>query len=494
MDKELKELVSDLVSLDPEDGTLSRKELADAYAASQEAVKAILDGANGDIEQLDAENAQSVNKLLDARDAFKAALDKIPDNKAVKARIAQGAAFLRTPTSRPASSAGTLSGTGTAHSAAEKTGAIELVESEEDKIIAQPPFKSIGHFYKAVHLDGMNKHEAWAAEGISKWQSAVKAAMSTWDDPSAGILVPEAYSNEIEKRMLVQENLMNQCRVTPITGSSMTFFRRQDASRVNGSRHAGVAVAYEGEADTLASTRARYEKYRIEAHKLACLVEVTEELLQDSPYGIASEISDLAAEAIMFTHSDKMVNGTGAGMPLGIMAGTPTSTTGCRVVVAKETGQAAASLDFRNITKMWMRLDPASRADAVWMINNDVSDELDNLAFPVGTGGVPAYLPAGGLSSTGYASLKGRPVIPFEYCATLGTEGDIILASWKNGYRAVSKGGINAALSTHIYFERDSNCYRFTNRFGGQPRWQVPFTPKNGSTTTACFVTLATRA
>lgn len=389
---------------------------------------------------------------------------------------------------------GGQSAPGTGSLPAEPSGRIDLVASEEDKLIANPPFKSAGHFFKAVHLEGVRKLEPWAAEGLDKWGTAVKAAMTTWDDPSAGILVPEGYTNEIEKRMLVQQNLTTLCRTTSISGSSMTFFRRQDASRANGSRHAGVSVSYEGEGDTLAGTRPKYEKYRIEAHKLAALVEITEELLNDSPYAIEQEVNDLVAEAMVFTTSDKMVNGNGSSVPLGVMAGTPTATTGCRVVVSKETGQAAATLDHRNITKMWMRLDPESRADAIWMINNDISDELDNMSFPVGTGGVPSYLPAGGLSQTGYASLKGRPVIPFEYCQTLGTEGDIILANWKNGYRGVTKGGIKSAMSTHIYFERDSNCFRFTYRFGGQPRWSTPFTPKNGSTTTACFVTLQTRS
>jgi hypothetical protein len=51
-------------------------------------------------------------------------------------------------------------------------------------------------------------------------------------------------------------------------------------------------------------------------------------------------------------------------------------------------------------------------------------------AFDIGTGGVPVYLPPGGLSESPYAILKGRPVIPVEYCATLGTVGDIILADF----------------------------------------------------------------
>ncbi len=360
--------------------------------------------------------------------------------------------------------------------------------AELEKAMPTGGFPTFGHFAKAVQLRCCHRHEDWASDGLKKWDEiCVKTAMSTLVDPSAGLLIPEGFAQGIEKRMDVTENLMSRARVLPVAGSSMTFIRRSDASRVDGSRHAGVSVKFEGEGSTKTATTANYEKYRIEADKIACLVEVTDELLQDSPYAIDAEISELASEAIVFKASDKMVRGTGAGMPLGILASAGT------ISVAKETNQAAASLDFRNITKMWMRLDPQSRGNAIWMINNDVSDELDNLAFPVGTGGVPAYLPAGGLSQTGYASLKGRPVIPMEYCETLGTVGDIILADWSQ-YKGVSKGGIRSDMSIHIYFERDSTCFRFVFRFGGQPVWNVPFTPYKGTTTTAPFVTLATRA
>ena len=44
-----------------------------------------------------------------------------------------------------------------------------------------------------------------------------------------------------------------------------------------------------------------------------------------------------------------------------------------------------------------------------------------------GSATVVAYLPPGGLSTKPYATLLGRPVLPVEWCATLGTTGDVIL-------------------------------------------------------------------
>jgi hypothetical protein len=50
------------------------------------------------------------------------------------------------------------------------------------------------------------------------------------------------------------------------------------------------------------------------------------------------------------------------------------------------------------------------------------------MSMVIGTGGVPVYLPPGGLSHAPFGTLMGRPVMPLEFCETLGTEGDIVLA------------------------------------------------------------------
>jgi HK97 family phage major capsid protein len=111
----------------------------------------------------------------------------------------------------------------------------------------------------------------------------------------------------------------------------------------------------------------------------------------------------------------------------------------------------------------------------------------------VGTGGAPVFMPPGGLSGAPYGTLMGRPVIPVEYCATVGTEGDIILADLSQ-YLMIDKGGINAASSMHVRFIYDEMAYRFIYRVDGQPIWNSALTPKNGSNTLSPFVTLATRS
>ena len=87
----------------------------------------------------------------------------------------------------------------------------------------------------------------------------------------------------------------------------------------------------------------------------------------------------------------------------------------------------------------------------------------------------------------------GRPVIPVEYCETLGTTGDIILADLK-AYASGVNGGVDAAMSIHLRFDYNESCFRFITQVDGQPWLASAITPYKGSNTLSPFVVLATRS
>jgi HK97 family phage major capsid protein len=165
---------------------------------------------------------------------------------------------------------------------------------------------------------------------------------------------------------------------------------------------------------------------------------------------------------------------------------------GCLVSVSAETGQAAATVVYENINKMWARMIASSRPNAVWVINQDVEPQLNQMSIAVGTGGVPVYLPAGGAAAAPYATLFGRPVIPIEQCQTVGTVGDIMLCDYTQ-YYAIDKGGMKRDVSIHVRFVYDESVFRFVYRFDGQPMLGSAITPKNGTNDLSHFVALASR-
>lgn len=134
-----------------------------------------------------------------------------------------------------------------------------------------------------------------------------------------------------------------------------------------------------------------------------------------------------------------------------------------------------------------------SRANAIWCINQDLEPQLFTMSISVGTGGIPVYLPPGGLSASPYGTLFSRPVVPIEQCQTLGTQGDIYLLDLSQ-YLMIDKGAMDSASSVHVKFTTDEMTYRFIYRADGQPTWSTAMTPFKGSNTQSPFITLDARS
>ncbi len=303
-----------------------------------------------------------------------------------------------------------------------------------------------------------------------------------------GFLVQTDYHAEVMKRVYETSAIYSRCYRLPIgpNSNSLTINGIDESSRADGSRFGGVQGYWMSEAGTKTASKPKLRKIQLVLKKLACLWYATDELLEDAT-AMQSVAGDAFGQEIAFMSEDSIINGTGAGMPLGIMNAP------CLVTVDAEVGQAAATIQAENIIHMWSRLWARSQQNSVWLINQDVFPQLYTMGITVGTGGSPIYAPPGGLSQSPYSTLMGRPVIPVEYCATLGTTGDIILADLGE-YVLAEKGGVAAASSIHVQFVYDETVYRWVLRIDGQPKWNNALTPYKGSSTVSPFVALATRA
>lgn len=303
-----------------------------------------------------------------------------------------------------------------------------------------------------------------------------------------GFLVEQEFSKQIWERVYAVGEILNKIVPTPIGAgrNGLKVPGVDESSRADGSRWGGIRAYWEGEADQITGSKPKFGLLDMTLKKLTALVYATDDLLEDA-VALESWLMKRVPLEINFKVEDAVINGTGAGAPLGILAAKSL------VTVSKENGQAADSLIFENISKMWSRMWAPSRKNAVWLINQDCEPQFDQMVIPVGTGGVPVYLPPGGLSQSPYASLKGRPVIPVEYCGTVGDKGDIILADFSQ-YEAIDKGVLKTATSIHVRFDYNETAFRFVFRFDGQPAWKSALAPYKGNNTLSPFVTLAERA
>ena len=313
------------------------------------------------------------------------------------------------------------------------------------------------------------------------------AGMNETTNADGGFLVPTEFSKKILERVFAQHNLLSLTDGYTVSSNTIAFPRNAETSRANGSRWGGVRAYWREEGDQATASRPTFGRLQLTLHKLFVLVHASDELLGDAQ-GMALEqyLTRVASEEINFVVSDAILNGSGSGQPLGIL------NSAALVTAPKVTAQDPATVVAQNLVDMWTRLWAPCRANAVWLINQEVESQLHTLTVGTGSAAVLGYLPPGGLAGKPFATILGRPVLPVEWCSTLGETGDIVLADLRH-YVTISKGLIESALSIHLRFDYDESTFRFIFRVDGKPWWSAPLTPYKGSSTQSCFVALEVR-
>jgi len=301
-----------------------------------------------------------------------------------------------------------------------------------------------------------------------------------------GFLVQTDFSSEMVKQVFDTGILASRCRRITITGNSNGTKMNgvDETSRATGSRFGGIRGYWANEAEEKTKSKPKFRQIELNLKKLVGLCYATDENLDD-----AAQLESIIREGFIsefgFLVDDAIINGTGAGQPLGIL------NSGAKAVQGAVSGQGAGTVVGANIISMWSRLFAPSRANAVWLVNQEVEPQLHQMNVGDGSSfGQLVYMPPGGLSQAPYGTLFGRPVIPVEQCAALGTEGDIILGDFNNGYILAEKGGIKSDMSIHVRFIYDESVFRFVMRVDGQPVRATTLTPYKGSNSLAHFVTL----
>ena len=349
---------------------------------------------------------------------------------------------------------------------------------------ADRPWKSVGEQMLAVRV-------AAAPGGKVDERLTIKAAATGLNEgtPSdGGFLVQQDFSNRLLERAYKTGVLAPLAEKIPLSTAtnSLKINGIDESSRANGSRWGGIQSYWENEAGTPAAAKPTFRQIELNLKKLFGICYATDELLADAS-ALSSIIERGFASEFGFKMDDGIFRGTGVGQLLGII------NSPALVSVTKETGQVAATIVAENIIKMVSRLWSGSMQMAQWYINQNTLPQLYTMALAVGTGGVPIYMPPGGLSGSPYSTLFGRPVIPIEQCETLGTVGDIVLADLSQ-YVLIDKGDIKSDVSIHVRFLYDENVFKFTYRVDGQPAWHLPLTPFKGTATLSPFVALQTRS
>lgn len=332
-------------------------------------------------------------------------------------------------------------------------------------------FSSMGEFAKAIYNKSVGKGFDTRFQNATMFESVAE---------DGGILIPEDFMSDIKTKFDAQDSLLSRTTQFPVSGNSLSMPVDEEQPW-----NSGVTARWMEEGGQHTESKSKLTQASFRVHKLGAFITATDELLEDAS-SIEALIRKKAPQAMVSKVNNAIIDGTGVGQPKGLLS------SGFKIAVAKESGQAADSVVYKNIVNMESRLIPGS--NAVWIANPGVKPQLRQLKDDNGN---HIYMNGGGfpnLAQAGFETLMGLPILYMPGGAkALGDEGDLILADLSY-YYSIVKSGIKSDMSTHLYFDRDKTAFKFTMRLDGHCPFSSPVTTEYGAFDMSGIITLAERA
>ena len=316
--------------------------------------------------------------------------------------------------------------------------------------------------------------------------SQIKAIQNTYSSvipADGGFLIPEVLRAEILSQALENSIVRPRARIIPMDSLRVPVPMVDSTSNVS-SVFGGVICYWVEEGAAATETSASFGQLVLNANELTGYAEVPNNLLMDAP-AFGAYFNQVFPQAMAWYEDDAFIDGTGVGQPEGFLNCPAT------VVVSKESGQAANTIVWENIVKMYSRMLPSSHANAVWIVSPDTFPELATMALSVGTGGSAIWLQNG--QDGPPMTILGRPVIVSEKVETLGAQGDVTYCDLSY-YLVGDRQSMTATSSPHFKFSTNKTAFKIVERVDGKVWIQSAISPKNGGSTLSPYVQLAVRA
>ncbi len=322
-------------------------------------------------------------------------------------------------------------------------------------------FKSFGDFGMAVIKAGNG------GEHVLKAPSG----MSVATDADGGYAVPQIWVNGIFTDIKDESDLFGRTQQYPMSVGDILHIPADNTTTLGSS---GLVAAWTAEGNALSPQKAVLREVTLQPYKLGVLTAVTDELARDAQ-ALDAYVNNKAAYTVKRVLNKAIVRGVGTTQPTGIL------NHASAVNVERHTANAVTYFD---LAKMYGRFY-GDMASAVWLVNYEAFPYFVNMT----SGNSNMFVPAGGATGSLFNTAFGAPIIRTDLTPALGTQGDVILTDLKQ-YLTAYKGGVEAAESMHLYFDKVEKALRWVFRVDGKPARAAAITPENGTRTLSPIVQL----
>jgi HK97 family phage major capsid protein len=359
---------------------------------------------------------------------------------------------------------------------------------------ARPKFASMGEQFGAIMRAGMpGGHVDKRLIEIGAYGSGANEQ----NPADGGFLLQPEYATDLLKLAFDTGQFARLVRRRPIgpNANQLKINALKDYDRRAGARYGGIQTYWVEEGGQKTPSQPRLRQFVLTLKKLVGLFYATDELLADAT-ALEAIAKDAFTEEFGFVIDDVIYRGLGGGQPLGFI------NSNALLTIAKETGQAASTVLFLNVLKMYAAFWTRSKGStsARWLATPQVLPLLMQMTLG-GTStvyGAPVFLPPNNAEGRPLATLMGIPILENEHSAALSLAGDLSLVDFDQ-YLMIDKQGTSPdapmmASSIHVRFIYDETTFRFVYRCDGQPMWEQPLIQAQDTTNKMSpFVALGAR-
>lgn len=233
--------------------------------------------------------------------------------------------------------------------------------------------------------------EVFARKGAEQLSPDEKKSLRVADSTAGGYLAPEEFVRELDRNLVEFSPIRAAARVSSTTAGSVILPKRTST----------LSAYWVSEDEERTATQTAYGQTAIDVGEIACYVDVSNQLLEDAAFDLASELAFDFAEEFGRVESEAHIKGDGVKKPLGLL-----NTAGILTTKSGGASGFASSSPADALIQLYYDVKGAYAANAVWGMNRSTMATVRK--FKDGQG---QYLWANPISEGQPATLLGRPVV-----------------------------------------------------------------------------------
>jgi HK97 family phage major capsid protein len=276
-------------------------------------------------------------------------------------------------------------------------------------------------------------------------------ALTVGTDPTAGYLAPVEYAREIIKGEVEFSPLRTVARVRPTSRRAVQMPKRTGT----------FGAVWTAEAGTRAETTGlSYGLEEFPTHEMYALVDVSEQMMEDSEFSLEEELQQEFSEQFAVTEGAAFVSGNGAGKPEGLLqhADVAETSSGSAASIGDADGQADGLID------LYHGLKTAYAVNGTWLLNRATLSEVRKLKDSQNN-----YIWQPGLASGVANTILGQPYVEVPDMPDVAANANpIVFGDLRRGYVIVDR--VNLSVLRDPFTQATSGNIRFIarRRVGGQ--------------------------